>query len=82
MDRFWCYCMRDARAQACVARAVRWVRDEDGEFDEECYRRVVGRRMAGGEWRFDPVEEGCGKKERVKKRGIGGDYLGRLRRLH
>jgi hypothetical protein len=26
-----------------------------------------------GIWRFDPVEEGCGKRERGKKRGIGGE---------
>ena len=80
MDRFWCYCMRDRDAQATVAAAVKWVREQEGEFTTEVYRRVVERRVAEGVWRFDPLEEGCARREK-KNRGVGTGYTARLRRF-
>lgn len=80
MDRFWCYCMRDRDAQATVAKAVKWVREQDGEFNGETYRRIVERRVSEGVWRFDPVEEGCARREVPRRRrSLGAQYLGRLR---
>jgi len=80
MDRFWCYCMRDRDAQATVATAVKWVREQEGEFTAEVYRRVVERRISEGVWRFDPVDEGCARRK--KSRGFGTGYMGRLRRFN
>jgi len=72
--------MRDRDAQATVAAAVKWVREQEGEFTTEVYRRVVERRVAEGVWRFDPLEEGCARREK-KNRGVGTGYTARLRRF-
>ena len=80
MDRYWVYCMRDKDAQKCVAEAIIWVREEDGEFTMDAYKRIVERKQKDGVWEFDPVKEGLKKKER-KKRGINGVFVGRLRSL-
>lgn len=76
MDRYWVYCMRDGEAQKCVANAILWVREEDGEFGMKCYRRIVERNLESGVWRFDPVEEGLKKRER-RTRGLGDRILNR-----
>lgn len=78
MDRYWVYCMRDKSAQKCVADAIIWVREEEGVFTMDAYRRIVVRRVEEGVWRFDPVEEGLQRRER-RTRGIGGIFVGRLR---
>lgn len=82
MDRFWVYCMRDREAQACVANAIKWVRDKDGEFTIQAYCNIVERKQDEGIWRFDPAEEGLQRKIRERKRrGIRGVFKGRLRNL-
>lgn len=78
MDRYWVYCMRERDAQACVAKAVKWVREEEGQFTLEVYKRIVERKQREGVWRFDPVEEGLQRPER-RTRGIRGGFVERLR---
>ena len=77
MDRYWVYCMRERDAQACVAKAIKWVREE-GQFTLEAYKRIVERKQRDGVWRFDPVEEGLKRPDR-RMRGFGGVFVGRLR---
>ena len=78
MDRYWVYCMRERGAQACVANAIKWVREEEGPFTLEIYKRIVERKQSDGVWRFDPVEEGLQRQER-RTRTFGGGFVGRLR---
>jgi Opioid growth factor receptor (OGFr) conserved region len=54
MDRYWVYCMREREAQACVATAIKWVRDGKGTFTEEMYRRIVEGKLKDGVWKFEP----------------------------
>ena len=78
MDRYWVYCMRERDAQACVANAIKWVGEEEGEFTLEVYKRIVERKQRNGVWRFDPHEEQLQRKER-RPRGFGGAFVDRLR---
>jgi Opioid growth factor receptor (OGFr) conserved region len=80
MDRYWVYCMRSKDAQKCVAHAIIWVREENGEFTMETYKRIVMRKQETGVWKFDPVEERLKKREK-RTRGLGGNFMGRLRGL-
>lgn len=54
MDRYWVYCMRERDAQACVARAIKWVRDGKGTFTGDMYWRIVDGKLKDGVWRFEP----------------------------
>lgn len=82
MDRYWAYCMRKRDAQACVAKAIKWVRDEDGEFNMEVYKKIVERKQSEGVWRFDRLEEGLERRVRERRaRGFMGSFSGRLRSL-
>jgi hypothetical protein len=78
MDRYWAYCMRERDAQACVAKAIKWVREEGGEFTMEAYKKIVERKQNDGVWRFDPVEEGLRRRE-GRMRGLGGVFVERFR---
>jgi Opioid growth factor receptor (OGFr) conserved region len=67
MDRYWVYCMREKQAQACVANAVKWVRNGDGEFTMSLYRKIVKRKQTEGTWRFDLQGQRPGGKDKDKR---------------
>ena len=59
MDRYWVYCMSETNAQTCVAMAIKWLREEEGEFMMDAYKSIAEKRQSdGGRWRFDPAELG------------------------
>jgi hypothetical protein len=76
MDRYWVYCMREREAQATVATAIKWVRDDRGSFTGQMYRRIINGKETGGVWEFHPPE-GV-KKDVIIKKEVNGTGIWKI----